>query len=81
MRGLALLLAAALALGGVAAEFVAIDAGTGPGWAVLDLAAGWSLIAAAAVADALRPGCRALLAAAAALWFAGTAGADLWASP
>jgi signal transduction histidine kinase len=80
VRGFVLVIAAVLALGGVAAEIVAIDAGTGLGWAILDLAAGSALIVAAAGADALRPGCRALIATAAGFWFAGTAGADLWAS-
>jgi signal transduction histidine kinase len=70
----------AAVLGGVAAEIIAVASGTGVGPAVLDLAAGLALIGAAAGADALRWECRALLAAAAALWFAGTVGADLWAS-
>jgi hypothetical protein len=89
MRLLARLVLGALALAGVAVEVVVVGAGASVGSAVLDLAAGWLLLAAAAGADALRPGCRVLTAVAAGLWFAGTLGmaeggvgrvADLWAS-
>ena len=89
MPRVAHLLIGVLALGGVAVEVAVVGAGASVGSAVLDLAAGWALLAAAWGADALRPGCRGLIAAAAGLWFAGTLGlaggqvgrvADLWAS-
>jgi signal transduction histidine kinase len=86
---LARLALVALALAGVAVEVVSVMAGTAAGIALLDLAAGWMLLAAAVGADSLRRGCRVQVAVAAALWFAGTLGtaggdvgraADLWAS-
>jgi signal transduction histidine kinase len=89
VRRLAPVVIGVLAVGGVAAEVAAVDAGAGLGSAVLDLAAGWALLAAAAGAEALRPPCRALIATAGGLWFAGTLGsasgevgrvADVWAS-
>ena len=58
MRRPAELLIGVVALGGVAVEVAVIKAGASAGSAVLDLAAGWALLAAAWGADALRPGCR-----------------------
>jgi two-component sensor histidine kinase len=60
------------ALGGVAAEVLAVRAGVRVGSAVLDLAAGWALLGAALVAGSLTRGCRAMAGAAGVLWFVGT---------
>src|SRR3954451_15807711 len=67
---------AAAALAGVAIE---VQTGGPAGPAVLDLIAGWALLAAAAVA----PRRRALALAAGMLWFAATAGlwSSLWLAP
>jgi signal transduction histidine kinase len=60
------------ALGGLAAEVLAVHAGVRGGSAVLDLAAGWALLGAALAAGSLTVGCRAMAGAAGVLWFVGT---------
>ncbi len=64
--------AAVAALGGLAAEVLAVRAGVRGAPALLDLAAGWSLLAPAVLGTRLAPGCRALATLAGALWFVGT---------
>ena len=76
MRALGLLTLAVLALGGLGVE---LAAGGPAGLAVLDLAAGWALLGAAAAGGGLAPVCRWLLGLAGAAWFLGTAAAD-WGS-
>src|SRR3954447_6277641 len=73
MRALGLLTLAGLAAGGLGAE---LAAGGPAGPALLDLAAGWALVAAAAT---LSGACRGLLGVPGAAWFLGTAAAD-WGS-
>src|SRR3954451_24312636 len=67
MRALGLLTLAGLAVGGLGVE---LAAGGPAGPALLDLAAGWALLAAAA---GLSGACRGLLGLAGAAWFLGTA--------
>ena len=75
MRLVALAAAAAAAVAGAVLEVLAVRAGTGwsAGEAVLDLLAGWSLLAATA-ARGLSRGARGWCAAAAALWLLATLG-------
>ena len=60
------------ALGGLVAEVVAVRAGVRGGSAVLDLAAGWSLLGAALAGRSLTVECRAMAGIAGVLWFVGT---------
>ena len=53
-------------------EVLAVRAGVRVASALLDLAAGWSLLAPAVAAPRLAPGCRATAALAGVLWFGGT---------
>jgi signal transduction histidine kinase len=60
------------AVGGLVAEVLAVREGVRGGSAVLDVAAGWSLLGAALAGRSLAFGCRAMAVIAGVLWFVGT---------